>query len=313
MNFFKRILRDELPFILVSPAFVWEILFLYFPLIVLLVYSVMLPADATGKMVVGTLHFYREILGGLYTKMFLNSFFIASITASLCLMIAFPVSYYLVFKVKRFRTILLFFLILPSWTSLIVQIYAWFFLLEKTSVLSQFLCFIGVFKEPTHLLNNKFAMVVGMVYGFLPFMIFPIYSVLEKVDKRLLEASADLGASRLQTLRHVIFPLSLPGVVAGLILVFVPSFSEFTIPQLLGGSRYALWGSVIVSKFIGENDFNSGAALAVIGVLILFGLVLFLAGVYTLYKWLINRTTTVFSEQGIEERFMSWGEFHGGD
>lgn len=313
MKFLKKIFKEEVAFFLLAPALVWELLFLYFPLIILFLYSVTLSNDATGKVTIGTLCFYREVLSGLYVKMFLNSFLIATKTMLICLLIAYPVAYFLAFKAKRFRTPLLFFLIMPSWTSFVVQVYAWFFLLEKNSILNQFLYKIGIFSQPMHLLNNSFATTVGMVYCFLPFMTLPIYSALEKVDKRLLEASADLGASRFQTLTHVIFPLSLPGVVAGCLLVFVPSFSEFTIPQLLGGSKYALWGSVIVSKFMGENDFNTGAALAAVGVFILFCLIIFLIGVYYLYQWLSKKVYVVQSEELLEEDFKKWGEFHGGE
>lgn len=313
MNFLRRIFKQEIAFFLVAPALVWELLFLYFPLVILLLYSVTMPHDATGKVVVGTLCFYKEVLSGLYAKMFLNSFLIATSTMIICLCIAYPVAYFLAFKARRFRTVLLFFLIMPSWTNLIVQVYAWFFLLEKNSILNQLLYKIGVFSQPMHLLNNSFATTVGMVYCFLPFMTLPIYSALEKVDRRLLEASADLGASRIQTLTHVIFPLSLPGVVAGCLLVFVPSFSEFAIPQLLGGSKYALWGSVIVSKFMGENDFNTGAALAAVGVLVLLCLILFLVIVYSLYQWLSRKIYIVQSSEQLEQDLSKWGEFHGGE
>src|SRR5439155_26465819 len=124
---------------------------------------------------------------------------------------------------------------LPSWTSLIVQIYAWFFLLEKNGFISRTLQQLGIISPSFHLLNNYFSILLGMVSCYLPFMILPLYAVLEKMDKRYLEASADLGADRYETFKRVVFPLSLPGVYAGLLLVFIPSFGEFAIPTLLGG------------------------------------------------------------------------------
>jgi spermidine/putrescine transport system permease protein len=194
---------------------------------------------------------------------------LAITTSLICFILAYPLAYTLAIKIdKKFRMFLLFLLILPSWTSIVVQVYAWFFLLEKNGFLTQFLYRAGVISENFHLLNNYFTILIGMVSTYLPFMVFPIYAVLERMDKRLLEASADLGANKIETFKRVIFPLSLPGVSAGFLLVFIPSFGEFAIPSLLGGSKYAFWGSVIVDRFLRSRDWRAGAALAVLGILI---------------------------------------------
>ena len=204
----------------------------------------------------------------MYIKIIFGSLFLALLNTAICFLIAYPVAYYLALKVRRrYKTLLLFSLILPSWISLIVQVYAWFFLLEKNSLISRFLQIIGVISPTYHLLNNYFTIVLGMVSCYLPFMILPIYAVLEKMDKTYLEASADLGADRIQTFKRIIFPLSLPGVYAGGLLVFIPSFGEYAIPTLLGGSKYVFWGSVIVDKFLRSRDWRIGAALVIIGVM----------------------------------------------
>jgi len=196
-----------------------------------------------------------------------NSFQLAFETTVITALLAYPISYFLAFKAKNLRIFYLVLLILPSWTSLILQIYAWFFLLKRGGMISQLFYWLGLTSQPLHMLNNHFAMLVGMVYCYLPFMALPIYAVLEKVDKNLIEASADLGASRLVTIKKVIFPLSLPGVVAGAFLVFIPAFGEFAIPELLGGSKKLFWGNIIVAKFLDYRDWPAGSAVTFVGFL----------------------------------------------
>ena len=268
MNVIKRIFVEEVFFVLTSPAIVWELFFLYVPLMMLAIFSVVDVSPTTHSWTL-TLSYYRHIINSLYFRIILNSCLLALTTALICFLIAYPVAYYLALNVsKRFRIFLLFLLIIPSWTSLIVQIYAWFFLLEKNGFVSRFLRHIGLMSDTFHLLNNSFSVLVGMVSCFLPFMILPIYAVLEKMEKRLLEVSADLGANRFETFRRIIFPLSLPGVYAGLLLVFIPSFGEFAIPTLLGGSKKVYWGTLIVNKFLRSRDWHSGSALVLMGILL---------------------------------------------
>ncbi len=268
MKFLRRIFSEEISFLLACPALVWQFFFLFLPFCVLLFYSFFefCPDHYMGSF---SFAYYKQIIQSRAVLAILNSSFLAVATSAICFAIAYPLAYILAIKVsKRFRTFLLFLLILPSWTSIVVQAYAWFFLLEKNGYLTQFLYRIGLIPESFHLLNNYFTILVGMVSTYLPFMVFPIYTVLERMDKQFLEASADLGADKMETFKRVIFPLSLPGVYAGFLLVFIPSFGEFAIPSLLGGSKYALWGSVIVDRFLRSRDWRSGAALAILGILI---------------------------------------------
>ena len=268
MSFLARIFAQELSFVFSCPAILWQVIFLYVPFAILALHSVF-DFDIAQQAYTFTLVHYQEIFNSLYIKIIFRSFFLAFLTALICFLIAYPVAYFLALKgPRRFKTFLLFSLIFPSWTSLIVQVYAWFFLLEKNGFISRTLQSLGIISSNQHMLNNYFTIIMGMVSCYLPFMILPIYAVLEKMDKNLLEASADLGADRYETFRRVVFPLSLPGVYAGLLLVFTPSFGEFAIPTLLGGSKYVFWGNVIVDKFLRSRDWRVGAALAIIGIML---------------------------------------------
>ncbi|MFH1831995.1 MAG: ABC transporter permease [bacterium] len=263
----KSQIAQELSFLLACPAIIWQVFFLFLPLTILLLHSVIEFSPVTNSYTF-TLKYYSLLLNTTYFKILINSIIIATSTTLICFLIAYPLAYYLALKVqKRFRPFLLFSLILPSWTSLIIQVYAWFFLLEKNGIITQFFKYIGLLSESAHLLNNYFAVLIGMVCVYLPFMTLPLYTVLEKVDPTVLEASADLGASRLETFKRVIFPLSLPGVYVGFLLVFLPALGEFAIPALLGGNKMAFWGTVIVNKLLVSREWASGAAFATLGVL----------------------------------------------
>lgn len=289
MNFFKRMLNRELPSLLAFPALIWQALFLYLPLTVLIFYSFIKYSSVDGKYCF-TFSFYSKVLSFSYLTVVFNSFLLAFVTTVICLVIAYPVAYFIALKVaKKYRTVFLLTLILPSWTNLIVQIYAWFFLLEKNSLLSKFLYFLGLFDQPPHMLNNYFSIVVGTVYCFLPFMILPIYSVLEKMDKNLLEASADLGADHWQTFKRITFMLSAPGVISGCFLVFIPVFGEFAIPTLLGGGKQVFWGNVIVEKFLIYKDWKGGAAFSNLGIVFSLFLILFFFVVYKFVSFILNR------------------------
>lgn len=286
MNFIKRLTKQELPFIFASPALIWQLLFVYLPLLILFVNSLI---DKT-KLFFFTTKIYRNILSLFYFKVILNSFWLALLTSIITFLLAYPIAYFISFKVKKYRTLFLFSLILPSWTSFIVQIYAWFFLLKKDGLFSFILSHLGIISSNTHLLNNFFAILIGMSYCFLPFMILPIYTVLSKMDKRLIEASCDLGANKFQTFFRVIFPISLPGVFSGLLLVFIPAFGEFAIPDLLGGGKSLYWGTVIVDKFLISRDWQTGAALTFSGI---FSLIL----LFLLFSFFIKLFKTVISNK----------------
>ena len=283
----KDIFRKELPFFFASPAVLWQVFFLYIPFLILFFYSFFKYVPQAGF--VFSLSNYRDVLQPFSLKILLNSFILAFETSVICFLIAYPLAYFLAFKIKRLKYFYLLLLILPSWTSLIIQIYAWFFLLKKDGIISQMLYQIGFFAKPTHMLNNYFAMLIGMVYCYLPFMVLPIYAVLEKIDKRLFEASADLGATRWITIKNVIFPLSISGIIAGFFLVFIPAFGEFAIPEFLVGAKKLFWGNVIVHKFLFAADWHSGAAFTYSGLFIPVGIAFLFYFIFLIVKKIILR------------------------
>ena len=287
MKLIRRVLQREFPFVFSAPALLWQVYFVCLPLLILFDYSI--TAVVNGRVVI-TFEHYRSLLTHTYFLITLNSFMLALTTAFLCLCIGYPIAYFLAVKVQRFKTPLLVFLILPSWTSFIVQIYAWFFLLSRQGFISRFLYHYGITSSPIHLLNTYHATVIGMVYCYLPFMIFPLYACLERMDRELLQASADLGANRWQTFKRVVVPFSRPGIAAGLCLVFIPAFGEFAIPDLMGGNKYDFVGSVVVTKFIEYGDWYSGSAFVFLSVVLPFCSMAFVYYVYqSLRAWRLTQ------------------------
>jgi len=236
------------------PALVWQLLLLYIPLVFVLMQSFV------GKAGQFTFTHYLELLDATHFIILVRSLMLATTTAIICLLIAYPVAYFLSFYVGRFKNVLLFFLIIPFWTSLLVQLYAWFSILDKHGFLNIMLQKLGILSEPFHLLNTPFAVYVVSIYCYIPFMIMPIYSILEKLDIRLREASLDLGATRWETFMRVTVPLSMPGIKTGFFLVFIPAFGEFVIPILLGGGKQLYVGSLITHYFLVSRSPGLGAA-----------------------------------------------------
>lgn len=245
-------LKSQFPFFVGSPALVWQLLFFYVPLAFILVTSF------------SAYYNFFPFLKGLYFSVIFRSLGLALSTALLCLLIAYPLAYFIAFKGKRYAYLWLFFLIVPFWTNFLLHIFAWFFVLERQGFLNNILLYSGIITEPVHFLNSMFAVYLMMVYYYLPFMVLPIYSMLEKFDVRLIEASLDLGATWSQTVRHVILPVSLPGVLLGIFLVFVPAFGEFAIPELMGGDKVMFVGSVISHYILDAQTTSAGAAFTII-------------------------------------------------
>jgi len=204
---------------------------------------------------------YRRALEPLYLTILARSVGLAAVTTGLCLLIGYPVAYWLGLRAPaRWRSALLVLLILPFWTSFLVRMYAWVFLLRTEGVLNLALARLGV--PPLPLLYNDFAVLLGQVYGELPFMVLPLYASLEKLDRSLLEAASDLGAAPGRTLRRITIPLTRAGIVAGCVLVFIPSLGAYLAPDLLGGARTVYVGTLIQNQFSVARDIPFGAALS---------------------------------------------------
>jgi spermidine/putrescine transport system permease protein len=244
-------------------------LFVLTPVVIILVYAL---TNSAGSL---TLDNFSSI--GVYISVFIRSFFLALISTLICLLIGYPVAFILSKERPRVQRILLMLIMLPMWMNFLLRTYAWMSILEKTGLLNRLLTAIGL---PTlNVINTPSAVVIGMVYNFLPFMILPIYSVIVKIDRSLIEAAQDLGAGSLSVFRKVIFPLSLPGILSGITMVFVPAVSTFVISQLLGGGGSMLLGDLIEMQFLGTSyNPHLGSAIALVMMVIVM-----------LCMWLMNR------------------------
>lgn len=255
----------EMPFFMIAPAFLWQVLFFYMPIGVLVVASFLKKTDLSSWYQF-TLEHYTGLLSSTYATIIARSCMLAVVNASLSVLLAYPVAYYLARMTNRWKNFLLFFLILPFWTNFLVQVYAWFFVLEKYGLINSLLLKIGIISEPLHLLHTVGSIYLVMLYCYFPFAVMPIYSIVEKLDKRMLEASYDLGASSWQTFYRVILPISSSGVITGFFLVFIASFGEFVVPSLLGGGKQMYVGTLISHYFLTARDYSGGSAFTTMSV-----------------------------------------------
>ncbi len=205
----------------------------------------------------------------LYWKSYLSSLRIALISTGLTLLIGYPIAYGMIRAPKRWRFALLMMVILPFWTSFLIRVYAWIGILKKEGLLNLALMQLGIISESLTILNTDIAVYIGIVYSYLPFMVLPLYANLEKMDLSLLEAAADLGCRPIKAFWVVTVPLSVPGIVAGCFLVFIPALGEFVIPDLLGGSQTLMIGKTLWSEFFNNRDWPLSSAVAVILLLVL--------------------------------------------
>lgn len=213
---------------------------------------------------------YKFISGDpLYVSAYLSSLKIAAISTFLTLLIAYPIAYGMARAPKEWQGTLMMLVILPFWTSFLIRIYAWIGILKPEGLLSAFSIHFGIINEPLQIMNTTTAVYIGIVYSYLPFMILPLYASLEKINPSLLEAAEDLGSTPLKAFWQVTFPLSLPGVIAGCLLVFIPAVGEFVIPDLLGGSETLMIGKTLWNEFFSNRDWPVSSAVAVVLLLVL--------------------------------------------
>ncbi len=205
----------------------------------------------------------------LYWKSYLSSVQVAAISTLVALLIGYPIAYAMARVSPAWRFLFVMLVILPFWTSFLIRVYAWIGILKKEGLLNQLLLFIGLIDAPLTILNTNWAVYIGIVYSYLPFMILPLYAALERADHTLLEAAADLGSPPLRSFWQITLPLSFPGIVAGCFLVFIPAVGEFVIPDLLGGSRTLMIGKTLWTEFFNNRDWPVSSAIAVILLLIL--------------------------------------------
>lgn len=253
-----------------SLAFVWQAIFFYVPLLFVLVTGFSGETWYSG---------FVPFVNYTYLNIMARSVVMALGTSVVCFLIGYPLAYFLVFHSGIMRDVMLFLIMLPFWTNFLLHVCAWFFVLDYQGVMNQGLMWMGVIKQPLHVLNTYWAIGIVMVYFYLPFMILPLYAALDRFDKRLLEASLDLGASWTQTVTRVLLPLTISGIRVGFLLVCIPAFGEFVIPYFMGGDRTMFVGSVITHFILKSESGIEGAAFTLLGSLVL----IVLAG--AIYSW----------------------------
>ena len=227
-------------------------------------YTPFLALDQGGWHIQATSSNYAFLLSdSLYAKAYLNALKFTAIATLICLLIGYPMAYAIARAPDAWRTRLLLLVILPFWTSFLIRVYAWIGLLKGNGLINNVLMNLGLVHEPLALINNAFSVQIGLVYSYLPYMILPLYASLEKLDWNLLEAASDLGARPLSAFLSVTLPLSLPGIAAGALLVFIPMVGEFVIPDLLGGPDNLMIGKVLWDEFFTNHDWPVAAAVAV--------------------------------------------------
>jgi len=260
---------------LLAPAGLWLGIFFLIPLLLILAYSF----GTSGVYGGITLGFnpgnYLKVFDPLYLEIVGRTLVIATLNTLLCLLLGYPLAYFIAFKGRRWRNALILMVMIPFWTSLLVRAYAWVVILGGNGLANRTLQFLNITDGPINLIYTPQAVTMGLVYSYLPFMILPLYASLEKFDVRLKEAAQDLGASRWQAFWKVTFPLSMPGVIAGSILVFIPSAGECVVPNLLGGSRTVMVGNLIQQQFLQARDWAFGSALSIILAVLLIGAIMY--------------------------------------
>lgn len=243
----------------------WGILFIVFPLTLILLYSLNANKDIVNFSF--TLNNYSKFFEPLYLKILFVSLGVAAISTLMCLLIGYPIAYIISQFNEKIRNNLIMVFIIPMWMNFLLRTYAWLTLLGRNGLINKVLGLIGL--GPFNLMYNMKAVAIGMIYNFLPFMVLPIYTVLLKIDKRLIEAAKDLGCNSFMVFLKVIFPLSLPGIYTGITMVFIPAISTFVIPNLLGGNNFYLIGNLIEKQFTFTGDWGFGSAISIVLIVIM--------------------------------------------
>lgn len=254
--------------ILLLPATIWLLIFFIIPLIIVLVYSFLERGTYGGVTWEFTLKNYQRLANDLYLNIFWRSLGLASLTTLICLIIGYPLAFFIATSTARWRNLLLFLVIIPFWTNFLVRTYAWMIILRSEGMINTFLQSLNLISEPLNLLFTPFAVIVGLIYGYLPFMILPLYATIERLNFSLVEAAQDLGANHIRTFFRIILPLTLPGIIAGSILVFIPALGAFITPDILGGAKTVMVGNLIQNQFLQARDWPFGSALSM-GLMIL--------------------------------------------
>jgi len=282
----------------VFSPYIWLVLFFFIPLAIIFKISISVSewgmppyqdifVNNDGFKINITLENYVYILSDFYyIRSFLNSIVLAFISTFFCILIGFPLAFYIATSDIKLRNILLILVIIPFWSSFLLRVYAWKIILQNNGILNLILLKLGIISEPLQLLYNQYAVIMGIVYTYLPLMILPLYGYLNKFDLNLIDASKDLGLNRIKSFFRVILPLSIPGIIAGSLLVFIPVVGEFIIPEMLGGSDKLYYGKILWEEFFVNRNWPGASALAFTGIIVLVLPIIIFQIIYS--KWTIK-------------------------
>jgi len=279
--------RNLLQNLVISGTVGWLVLFVFLPNLMIIGTSFLTRDDANLVQMVFTLDNYTRLFDPLYGQVMLHSLNMAAIATLCCLLLGYPFAFILARLPQRVRPLLLFLLIVPFWTNSLIRIYGLKLFLGTRGYLNEFLMWAGIIDTPLRIMYTSGAVVLGLIYILLPFMVMPLYSSLEKLDKSCLEAARDLGASKLQTFIRIIIPLTMPGIIAGCLLVLLPAMGLFYVADLMGGAKNLLIGNVIKSQFLNIRDWPFGAATSICLTLVM-GLML----------WIYYRAAKLLNKMG---------------
>jgi spermidine/putrescine transport system permease protein len=251
----------------IGPISFWMLFFVAVPLLYIVFISFMQRGDDGSIVYIPTIENYTRMASSLYVKVFWDSIVVAFVTTLFTLAFGYPFAYFAT-KIKKYKIVIMLLIMAPFLTNSLIRTYGWIVILSTNGSLNHILLITGIIKEPLKMLYSYGAVMIGMIYTMFPFMVLPLYNAIDKMDKAYIEASKDLGASSWKTFITITVPLTMPGIVAGCILVFVPSVGLFFIPDLMGGSNVMLIGNLIRNEFLQANDWPFGAALSIVMIFI---------------------------------------------
>jgi len=257
-----------------SIIWVWMFLFALLPFCLVIIASFMSHNENSLITLPATLTNYQHLNNSIYIRIFEKSFVIAGISTLLCLIIGYPFAYIIARMQSRWKSFLLLLVIIPFWTSSLIRSYALIAIIKAKGILNSILIALGIIDQPLAILFTNYAVLIGLIYNLLPFMILPIMTNVERLDQRLIDAARDLGANRFTTFRKIIIPLTMPGIIAGSILVFLPAMTIFYIPDILGGAKSIMLGNLIQNQFLISQNWPMGSAFSAVLTLILVTLIL---------------------------------------
>ena len=255
------------------PVILYALLFIALPILYIFIIS-FFKSDSYGGMIhVFSLINYFELFNGVYLKVILQSLFIAGLTTLLCILIAYPFAICVSHKSEKVQKVLMTLIMVPFLTNSLIRMYGWIVLLRKSGVINQFFIGAGIIDAPLNLMYNNFGIILGMVYTLLPFMILPLYSSVSTIDKKLIEAASDLGASKWKIFKKIILPMTKPGLFNGSLMVFTPALGYFFVVDILGGGKMMILGNLIKNQFLTARNWPFGAAISVLLIIVTYSLI----------------------------------------